>query len=138
MKEEFYKAYSDLATFYLPRRDPFWIPSLLSRRAVWLVNDALEEAVKEMNLDDQLRPDARFFLLINLHQMVLLPLSYAKQLPAPELMAEIIRHDVRTVLEIARSRLKQADRHEISGHMIVDALSEVWQKLRVTEFELWG
>ena len=138
MKEEFYKAYSDLASYYLPRHDPFWIPELVPRRSVWLVKDALDEAAKEMKLDDQLRPDARFFLLINFHQMVLLPLSYAKQSPPPEVLFEMINQDVRAVLEIARSRLKRENRREISGHMIVEALSEVWQKLRVSEFELWG
>lgn len=103
-----------------------------------IVSDALESAIREAKLEGRLRPDAHLFLLVNVHHMVVLPLSFAAKMPSRDTLRDILSADIRTILESARHRSDLTDQHEISGHTIVSALAEAWQKLRITEFELWG
>jgi hypothetical protein len=137
MKPEFDRAYRDLADLYRIGQRYWGLVQPTRRRSdVRLVDDAITEITSELGLRDRLRSDARFFLLVNLHQMVLLPLSYSEQMPRPRASLEKdIRDDIRTILETAG---EQSNQREISGHIVINVLSNVWKDLRVTKLNLWG
>ena len=138
MRPEFYDAYRDLADIYrISERYPFPFPVRRLRPDVRLVTEAIDAVLREMGLEQRLRPDARLFLVVNVHQMVVLPLSYTAHMPPRDLLKDMIRDDIRSVLQVAISS-ERRDQREVSGHAVVNALSQVWEKLRITEFQLWG
>jgi hypothetical protein len=138
MKPEFDRAYRALADSYRIGQQ-YWgasLPPMPRPIDARLVDDAISDITKELGLGNRLRSDARFFLLVNLYQMVLLPLFYSEQMPRPWASLERdIRDDIRTILETAG---EQSNQREISGHIIVNVLSNVWKDLRVTKLNLWG
>jgi hypothetical protein len=144
MKPEFYEAYRDLADLYrIAQRYPYsslrYPFRLLTRsRDIKIVNDALENAIRDTGVERKLRPDARLFLLVNVHNMVVLPLSFAGEMPPQRVTIEMLSEDLRLILKDASARAEQLQEEEISGHMVLNVLSEVWGKLRITEWQLWG
>ena len=83
----------------------------------------------------QLRPDARLFLLLNIHQMVALPLSYEVGRENPVNLDSVLRTDLSTILQAAREESKEG---EISGHNVINAISSTWEKLQISKLEIWG
>ncbi len=81
MRPEFYDVYRDLNRLYrLSQFDLRYArargPGLFQNvRNLRIVDSAVTEAVNDLDLSRKLRPDARLFLLVNLHQMVALPLG---------------------------------------------------------------
>ncbi len=146
MRREFYDIYRDLYDLY--RRDfsiledeqfffprpPFTFPPTRTLR--W-VTEAVEEAIGELKLSRRLRPDGKHFLLVNLHQMVVLPLVRSESAKAhlPELQSDL-RSDAQTILEAAVEDSTQ--NNEISGTAVLMATSRVWKQLRVSRLEIWG
>jgi hypothetical protein len=140
MRPEFYDVYRDLNELYRrPRFDLRFarrLGVLSNIRDLRIVDKAITETVGDLGLSSALRPDARLFLLVNIHQMLVLPLAYAERLRLARLpVNEIVRDDVRTILKAAR---EESNEEEISGHAVVNAVSRVWRQLRSTELEVWG
>ena len=139
MRDEFYGVFRELEDAYLSPITKRALPAGLRRpaniRLLRAVRNSVSEA--EQASDVQLRPDARYFLIVNLHQMVALPLSHPKvKRVDSHMLQEHLTADVQTILDnVNREGLPQ---QEISGHAIVDSLSSVWSKLRTTRFEVWG
>ncbi len=106
------------------------------------IGDAIEEIVGELGLGKIIRPDAKHFLLVNLHQMVVLPYVQRQrgmgqsQSSALAELRDSIREDVRTILSGAMER--RVTEEELSGHDIVKSLVESWSRLRCSRFEIWG
>lgn len=99
---------------------------------------------------DYLRPDAKYFLLVNYHLLIIRPLLMRPQIsrhlnepqqrnlfPKNEL-ADIIENDINLILNKANDSAKAANKEEISGHNIVDTISTNWGNLRSTKFNVWG
>lgn len=140
MRPEFYDLYRDLNELY--RLSQYELHSKVDReslvhvRGLRIIDDVITETVSDLDLSLRLRPDARLFLLVNCHQMVLLPLAYAERVITEPLPVEqILRHDVRTILASAS---EMARGEEISGHAVIDAVSRVWRQLRATQLNVWG
>lgn len=139
MRPEFYDVYRDLSELYRlsqydlrVARRPLFFTDI---RDIRIVEDAINETVADMGLARILRPDAKLFLLVNLHQMLALPLAYVEGSRRERVaIDEIIRADLRTILHSAR----EGSREEISGHAVVNAISRVWGQLRATEIDVWG
>jgi len=70
-----------------------------SGRLLSEIAGAIDRAAADLQLGERFRPDARLFLLINMHQMVLLPLTHARAIP-PELHHRL-NDDVHAVLSSA-------------------------------------
>lgn len=145
MRREFYDIYNSLLRTYRteearpvigrppPRRrlEPF---ETLSLR---IVDDALSEAIWRTPLQNELRPDAAHLLLINLHQMVTLPLLHPQAPPIhPEELKDDLVEDIRHILTAADS-VREAER-EITGHRIIEVLARVSRSLRISDLDLWG
>jgi hypothetical protein len=80
----------------------------------------------------KLRQDAKYFLLINFVQMVVLPLGPDT---AWDRLEKAIQHDVELLAQAAN---RVAHGAEATGHAIVDALKEVWNQLEINHFRLWN
>jgi hypothetical protein len=140
MQREFYEIYRDLEERYRASRYPYLLgaevlfrPGVVGPRTI---EDAISDALGDLGLSSQqLRPDARLFLLVNLHEMIVLPLSASPGRLEGQRLAELLRNDVRTILEAAR---EPTGNNEISGHAVINAISRVWDKLRATELDVWG
>jgi len=143
MRREFYDIYRDQYELYLASqyeleyfRVPRVYPERFAIRNLRTVDEAINEALIELGLTRRLRPDARLFLFVNLHQMIALPLAYAQAVQLEVRPVDsMIRDDVRTVLEAAATESKE---DEISGHAVLTALNNVWGKLRTVELNVWG
>jgi hypothetical protein len=84
------------------------------------------------------RPDAQYFLLLNLLNMVARPILMSGQTD----MAEVERAIFGDVFLLLDSASKQPPaeirRTEISSHAIVEALARNWRALRISQFRFWG
>lgn len=79
----------------------------------------------------RLREDAKYFLLVNLTEMVVKPLQGISQAR----LQAAVDHDLQLLLSAAAHMANSA---EISGHAVVDALSRVWSQLEINHFGLWN
>jgi hypothetical protein len=148
MREDYYEVYRELYDHYrfsgagledfgfLSR----WIsraPALTSDgRDLRMIEDAITAAQADLGLLDRLRPDAKLFLLINLHQMVTRPVAMRRTVSGEQPpLDSYVREDVHTILETAK---EEAREREVSGHAIVVALSRIWEKLRTNQLDVWG
>jgi hypothetical protein len=142
MLDDFYDIYNEVDQDYAEQRER--VPRIFPRPALRevalvVVNEALSEALQELPERSRVRPDAVHFLRVNLHQMVTLPLFRREEWAGrsslhPGELKNYLRHDVDIVLR--ESPLDS--RGEITGHAVLDTLSRVWSRLRVTGFEVWG
>jgi hypothetical protein len=99
----------------------------------------------------RLRSDARFFLLINLTEMVARPIRMRTAEPpfaGPSVDLDgVLRGDLDLLLSFAarshieRQRSLSAGRApdpEISGHSVVEALAANWTRLKLNSYRIWG
>lgn len=138
MKPEYYDIYRRLYDLYM--RDALLFPPIRPfppSEQVKLIDDAITKAISDNNLKLELRPDARFFLLVNFHLMVVLPLYANPNRPiALPKLKEILDSDVSTILNETSKNLSN-DR-EISGHEVLNTVSNIWKSLKATELQVWG
>ena len=122
--------------FFLPRYAPDqtfftnWVfdPGRLRRS----IDTAELSLISERKI--KLRPDAKFFLFVNLWQMVVLPIQLANRAEGFQ-MENILASDIELLLKEASVGRKVGD--EISGHAVLDALSTNWKRLKLSGFKLW-
>jgi hypothetical protein len=149
MKREFYETYKDLYELY--RRYAYLMPEYVihlpfpghfpNLRAIRWVTDAIEEAISDLGLTHRLRPDAKHFLLINFHQMVILPLIHPDSQPEKlgidlKKLSSGIKDDAYSILSHAVKKTESKD--EITSGDILKACAEVWGKLHLQAFDIWG
>lgn len=137
MKEEFYKAYEELYYEYVyeqdfRRRRPY---SLYAEEyhIIRKIIISIDNADKE----NKLRPDAKYFLLVNFHHLIIRPL-FDRRLFREKFYPEIendIEADISTIVSETKQESEQG---EISGHKVMDTINKSWRNLRTTRLELWG
>jgi hypothetical protein len=142
MLDEFYDIYNDIDQDYAEQRER--VPRIFPRPALLeialiVVNEALSEALQDLPQRSRVRPDAVHLLRVNLHQMVTLPLFRREEISGqttlhPGELKDDLRHDAGMVLR--ESPLDS--RGEITGHAVIDTMSRIWSRLRITGFEVWG
>lgn len=81
----------------------------------------------------RVREDAKYFLLINFSEMIVLP---ARERFERERLEHDLGHDLRILLDWIAFRNRE--KREISGHDIIDALSKNWSELDVMRADFWG
>jgi hypothetical protein len=89
----------------------------------WIAQ-AIDRTVAELGIAQRIRWDARHFLLVNLHQIVTLPMDRAGRMDAD--LWSLLRNDVRVILAKAAERPG-----EISAHAVLDATAGVYGSLVV-------
>jgi len=141
MKNEYYEIYEMLYADYIyessyRRRKPPDEYYLLK-----LIRKSIDYADKE----GLLRPDAKYFLMVNFHHLIIRPLfeqGLFKNLRIDdrikgfeEDIKENIESDIFTIISETK---RDSDRSEISGHQIMHTIDRTWKDLKMTRFELWG
>lgn len=99
----------------------------------------------------RLRSDARYFLLMNLSEMVVRPIQIRTgEMPFKEPSGDldsILRGDLNLLLFDAARRHRERQRsfgagrrpdREISGHLVVEALAANWTRLKLNSYRIWG
>ena len=81
----------------------------------------------------RLRPDAKVFLLINLLQMVAVPVLASGKGRNLEL-GRLLFDDTITLV---RRAADQAKGQEVSSHAVLTAVANNWQKLKLSDLKLW-
>ncbi|QHS59926.1 hypothetical protein [Chitinophaga agri] len=100
--------------------------------------DAIDKSVNARHL----RADARYFLLVNFHQLIIRPVlevlgtSRNNLYPNKEFRGFIddIKSDINTILLNTVTKFGE----DISGHAIMEAINRIWTQLRTTRIEIWG
>jgi hypothetical protein len=139
MHPEYYDVYRDLLDTYRVAARRFVLPAapgfIHPRVQVETVIEAVDAAASELALADRLRPDARYFLVINLYQMIALPFEHPDAPTRPHDIVRELRADAKAILGEARG---DAGTGEVTGHDVASAVPKVWQQLRTAKWELWG
>ncbi len=154
MREEFFRVYTELTRAYsrvpASRWYPGQPPNLVGPqpdRALTIVQRAVNQVVDELGLHNRMRPDAHHFLVVNLHQMVTLPILVEASNPASARtpgdgsgyvrghLANDVEHDVRVILEAAAAASPE---FPMTGRSILDAVSRVYDRLKTAASNAWG
>jgi hypothetical protein len=129
------------------------LASFKSNEPVNTVRRTIEDAQQALEVSEglRLRSDARYFLLMNLSEMVARPIQMRTgeppfEGPSAELDS-VLRGDLDLLLSdaarrhIERQRSLGAGRRpdrEISGHSVVEALAANWTRLKLNSYRIWG
>jgi hypothetical protein len=145
MDQEFYRIYEQL--YDLRASDPlrsrvFWLRRLLlppfdrsGSAPVGWVRESIDAA--SANLPGQLRPDAKYFLLTNFVEMVLLPLYHSEnpvRLEENELRDAVFQD----VQMLVRRAAEERQAEEITAADILRVTAGSLDDLRVNKFRGWG
>jgi hypothetical protein len=166
MRPEFYEVYENLYREFLyahlhqwgPPTDEYLKPATV-RDLIYETQRAIDNAAEKMG-NDRVRPDARYFLLVNFYEMVLRPIALVgrkddevQQQLSRESLRENLKHDVDLILETAeeyaREPVEQPRTYwqapaeherirEITGHSVLDAIHSAWDKIKFNEYLYWG
>jgi hypothetical protein len=135
MESQFYTIYDELYERYRRRDGRPPVRGRRDYRSLSLITRAIEVASADAGVTRRLRPDARYFLLTAIDQMIVAPLQHPESGHiAEEVLIEDLTSDLQTIL----GRAADSSRDEISGHDVVNALASSWEKLRTTGREIWG
>lgn len=134
---EIYREQIELYRGMQVRLEP-WRTGLGARnlRTLAIVTEAIEEAASVLPNSLLLRPDARLFLLINLHQMVTMPLADPRS--PTDLSPEVesgIKADVKTILKASTEHA--SNRKEIAASHVIWGLADVLNDLTLKSWRLW-
>ena len=84
--------------------------------------EAIDQGLADLGIEPRIRWDARHFLLVNLHQVVALPMSRAGRMD--EELWSLLRNDVKVILEKAAQ-----SPGEISAHAVLGATAGAYGSL---------
>jgi hypothetical protein len=106
---------------------------------------AVRRAIDGADKEARLRADARYFMLVNLHQMVILPILIGRYGPyeipdrSSEYLENAIEQDVTAVVQNALDTSRgDSDQQGLSAHQIMTAVNNIWDRLKTAEINLWG
>jgi hypothetical protein len=118
------------------------------------VRETIDDADRRLSDREglHLRSDARFFLLLNLTEMVARPIQMRAGLPPFEgpsaELGSMLSGDLDLLLSDAARRHtarqpylsagRQEPDREISGHSVVEALAANWTRLKLNSYRIWG
>jgi hypothetical protein len=134
--EKLYRSYRRPSEVLLRLRDE-------SFRAARMVSESIEKVQGELansNLP-QLREDAKYFLLLNLVEMVYVPLREQQNpfggRPRLEDLREGFQEDIRNIAYSAAQAAVEEGQAEISCHRVIDTLHNTWERLNSAVTRMW-
>jgi len=141
MDNEFRPVYEKLYTSY---RSPSEVLLRLrdeSFRAARMVSESIENVQDELEERKlpRLREDAKYFLLLNLVEMVYVPLC-AQQVPPgcrPLVQDLGFQEDIRTIAYSAARAAANEGQNDISCHRVIDTLPNTWESLISPVTRMW-
>jgi len=142
MKREYYKIYEMLYADYLYELD-FRDKKRLSLEEYSLVR-SLKRFIDLANKSEILRPDAKYFLLTNFHQMIIKPILETRYVlidndrKGRADLEQYIQDDIKTIILESTHSSFNFDQDRISGHRIMKTIDQLWKKLKCTRLDIWG
>lgn len=137
MKSKYYRIYNEL---YLNPIESIVLPYSMKNHLAFL--RMIQEAIDFNTSSPDLRPDAKYFLLINFYHLIVLPIFHQRELDndsiSVDVLEEYIRADIKTIIVASSEQLSPYNAEQISGHHILSTIDKVWDRLKTTEFEIWG
>lgn len=144
MQTEYYEIYKDMFEVY---GHSVFYSFDYEVRLVRRIKEQIDRAIAKLDMSQQLRPDAKLLLLVNFHQLVVLPLIHpsinrivypSSYSPLRDInkVLNFILEDTLAILEAARS--KNNNEQEITSGDILKSISALWQKLKINDIKVWG
>ena len=112
---------------------PYLYPSAHDR-SLHLIERAIQEVCDRRGV--VLRPDAKFFLLTNFHQMVAMPVTLVHGRTGQDQIADLIQADIDQIVSVAAD--EPNDGNEISGGKILRSTAKVWDNLKTNAENIWS
>lgn len=146
MRQEFNQIYDNLFADYLYDSD-------IRRRRPLRYNEfdlarIIRRAIDRADSRGLLRPDAKYFLLVNFHHLIVRPMiesnTYRGSVePERNLISleQAIESDIQTIVTTSienRGPELDANENQISGHEIMTTIDRIWKQLKTTAFDIWG
>lgn len=102
--------------------------------------------IDKADKNDQLRADAKYFLLINFHQMIIKPLLEGRFLSSngsydASKLEDDIQSDIELIVSSSTSSLEsrlEPTGERTSGHAVIHSIDSLWRQLKTTRLDLWG
>ena len=143
MREEFYEIYNELITNSLGVGDRTHLENVKSPQLKTIIGPEFIkktiESVEKMSKGEiRLRPDAKYFLIVNFHQMIIIPVVLAnpQNFREQEMILEAVGLDVSRIVNDAGKSKKV--KGEITGGDILSAVRNSWDTLQVNGLRFWG
>ena len=144
MRTEYYTVYERLFADYaydFPRRR---YPGELYRDIEYQLIRSTRRSIDRAEYSELLRPDGKYFLLVNFHQLIIVPLLEGDDMGIRDLppigpgLQNDIDFDLASIIRAAQDDRRRGNDGQISGHEIMRAIDGIWLQLRTTKFETWG
>ncbi|RUO34882.1 hypothetical protein [Aliidiomarina soli] len=144
MDRRFHIIYQELIELYRASlatgsRFPFLerrIRSEASLKSLAIVTEAVDQAVSSLEGKYSLRADAYLFLIVNIHQMVALPLAqHDSPVVLNDEIEQGIRRDTETIIRMAAE--SAGDRHDIPASHVLWGASKVLNELNLKSWRIW-
>jgi hypothetical protein len=139
MKSEYYEIYEMLYTDYVYENE-------IRRRRPFPYNEyyfikIIRKSIDKADREGILRPDAKYFLIVNFHHLIIRPLIEHR--PSRDFINEkelfglddSIQSDIETI--ISETKIEENEQ-DISGHQIMKTIDRLWKTLKTTKINLWG
>lgn len=101
----------------------------------------IRKSIDNSDRDNSLRPDAKYFLLVNFLHLIVKPLLENKPFEdyRNELQFFSLEEDIQAdIKKIILNAFDLKDGQEISGHQIMKSVDGLWSSLRTTSEKTWG
>lgn len=142
MRQEYDRIYRELYTDYVSRFTRRYRSIFPNANEEFRLLVATNEAIDQIDQEKSLRSDAKYFLLVNFHHLIIEPLLEGKnegigqELSITRDLETAIRRDITDIVQEADG--EQLDLQLVTGHQIMRAIDRIWERLQTTRFETWG
>jgi hypothetical protein len=114
------------------------IPYLLNE---YYLIQSIRKSIDRNDVDSTLRPDAKYFLIVNFHHLIIRPLidrNSLKNIQNENFVIEL-QENIQSDIEMIINEVKESSEvSEISGHQIMKSIDKLWSKLKITGQKTWG
>ncbi len=141
MEKKYHEIYDRLYQDYVYEQD-----FMRKRRPIhpdeYYITKSIKKSIDKSNENAKLRPDSKYFLVVNFHHLIIRPLIDGKPYRSrskEKILFDIedsIHSDINTIINHAVE--SSEGNNEISGHVIMRCIDQLWPKLKTTKFEIWG
>lgn len=137
MKSEYYQIYDEMLRDYHDPREWRRFPLMFAPdydQGLAQIERAVQVSCEKKGV--KLRPDAKFFLVTNFHQMVAVPVTVVQGRSVQNEISKLIQEDIDLIISTAAS--SPNNQMEISGGTILRTTAHVWDKLKTNAQNVWS
>jgi len=91
------------------------------------IRTLIDRVADSLDLSEKLRPDAKLYLLINYHNLLVMPLIRRGSM-REDILFDALEQDAKSALRRAKKQADWNDENTISGHRMLSAISDVWNR----------